>query len=441
MSIVTVTSTNPNLSYILSKNPATILEQKVPFERELRKGRVYGWFTNLNNSEFRLLFIDSPIDNSFGANEEFEYLDIGRYSNPYIPVLMIGAALNSAANKEHEQDTGEFNTSVTFTISCPLNILKRFNVMKDMNVEYELISDKHFQVVVSDTGVMKALNKAILICIIACLADDDVYVPLPEAGITKYLNVLNRADAPYYLRHLFVSRGISNRSLFEKLRSHIDTDTIHFEFGNTQVQRFSAIKKALLESKDFFNKTERVGSFLHDIGCGEMYNTFKFLNKYESIFAIDADQEVFEANEGRLKKKQVTTVTPVHTTAMAWAQTYSFTPEDDVLLSEVIEHMEKKEAQEFLVTLLKTDVNRVVITVPNKIFNTHYNIDDSETRHHDHKWEPTKLELIEFIAEILQDIGKENPQFKRSITFEDVGDSVKTAENGEQSVSLLVNIR
>ena len=99
MSILTVSSTNPNLSYIISKNPATILAEKKPFERDLRKGRVYGWFPKPDNTMFRLMFQDSPVDNSFGPNSDFEYLDVSRYSNPYIPIGMIKAALDSAVGK------------------------------------------------------------------------------------------------------------------------------------------------------------------------------------------------------------------------------------------------------------------------------------------------------------------------------------------------------
>jgi precorrin-6B methylase 2 len=420
MSTLTITSTNPNLSFILSKNPATILAEKKPFERELRQGRVYGWFTKPDNKQFRLLFLDAPATCSFGNREAFEYLDLSRYSNPYLPIMMIGNTLASASTKEHELDIDEFQTEVEFTIQCPVNILARFSEMQGIQVSYDLISDKHFKVKVTDSTVIKALNLVILVCVIACLADDDTYVPLPEAGITKYLNVLNRAKAPYYLRHLFVSRAISNRALFNKLVDLIQIDDMRFQFGNTQVQRLDAIKEALL------GVNKKKGESLIDIGCGELSHTVKLLGNYETITAFDGNEEIARINNLKIAKRKIENLTMIHQEIdAAWVNDNAgIFAGNDVLLSEVLEHREKAESMSLIKALMATEANRIVITVPNKSFNQYYNIDPDGFRHSDHKWEPTYLELTDFLLDCSSSSWK--------VEQKQIGDSV-----GGESVSLM----
>lgn len=423
MSILTVTSTNPNLSYILAKNPATILTEKKPFERELRKGRVYGWFTKPDNMEFRLMFQDSPIDNSFGPNADFEYLDVSRYSNPYIPIGMIKAALDSAASKEHELDAGDFKTSVSFRIQSPPGILFRFSQMAGMDMTYNVISNNHFLVEVRENTVIKALNVAIIICVIACLADWDTYVPLPEAGIAKYLTTLNRAQAPYYLRHLFVSRAISNRNLFTKLLPQIQTAGMNFQFGNTQVQRHDAIKEAL-----FNNPSTLVGEGLIDIGCGELYHSLKLADRYETVVGYEGNEEIVGKMTARLIKKEILNVSINHVEVdAAWINENSDLFEGkDVILSEVLEHREKEASIALVQALLKTKANNIVITVPNKDFNPYYSLTADEFRHSDHKWEPTRSEFEELIYNLNEEaIGR------WGCKMQNVGDTItEITENG-----------
>lgn len=427
MSILTVSSQNPNLSHILSKNPATIRTEKKPFERELRKGRVYGWFSKPDNSEFRLLFLDSPTETSFGNRQEFEYLDTSRYSNPYLPIMMINTALNSAASKDHELDTEGFETSVNFTLQCRPGIINRFQEMAGMRVEVANVSSNHHNVIVTCSGVQKALNMVILICMVACLADEDTYVPLAEAGVTKYLNVLNRAKAPYYLRHLIISRAITNRNLFNKLNDLIQVDGMSFKFGNTQVQRLDAIRSVL--------NTGTRGETLFDLGCGEMHHTMKLMSDYTSVICFDADEDLVQKNAAKLAKKQIENVVVMHKEVdVPWVvDNTDLVAGNDVLLAEVLEHREKTVSLELLKTLLQTEANKIVLTVPCADFNEYYGILEGEFRHPDHKWEPRFNEWIEFVNSAVGD----SESWDGYTSY--VGDTV-TTEKGTVGVSLITNL-
>lgn len=390
MTILKIASTNPFLSFILAKNPATIRTAKKPYERPLRKGKIYGWFSKANDSEFTLLFKDSDIENSFGKKEgEFEYLDITRYSSPYLPLMMINTALATATKEPHEKDTEEFVTTVTTTLKAPPRLVFRLFAGKDVEVEFFPATGNHVWIVtVRAKGVMQALGVMQMVCALASISDDDTHIPLPEEGIEKYLDVLNRIEAPYHLRHMFVSRAITNRSLFTKLLPKINAPGMSLKFGNTQIQRFDRIREILASGKR--------GEGLFDIGCGELNHTVKLAEEYDFVTAVDEDEDIHEKNSHRIKAKKLENVVAIkeHVDA-AWVKNIDLSfAGNDVLLSEVLEHMSQKDAFEVLAAVLETEANKVVVTVPCKEFNKFFDLDDAAIRHPDHKWEPTKEEWL-----------------------------------------------
>lgn len=426
MSIITIKSSNPDLSFILQKNPNTIAEQKKPFERELRKGKIYGWFTEPTNKEFRLLFLDSKVETSFSDREEFEYLDLTRYSNAYLPIMIITTTLDSAFTKVDEKDvpTGYYST-VTFTIEIPPRILRRFEKMVGFDLNVETVWGDHKRLTVCSNTVHKALNISTMICLVAAFQDEDTYVPLPEAGMKKYLNVLNRADAPYYMRHMFLSRAISNRSSFDKLKPLINTENFVFNFGDTQVQRFDAIKGILTgtgRQEELRKKT------LIDIGCGEMYHSIRLSRMYESVVGFEADEDIFEKNSAKIRNKGIENAVCVNTEITpTWViENESLLSGAHILLTEVVEHMDERVGLELVTELLKSPAEVVVITVPNKDFNYNYGMLEDEFRHPDHLWEPGWNDWQQFINKACLPLGED---FSKSWSVESkhIGDTVKTS--------------
>ena len=57
-------------------------------------------------------------------------------------------------------------------------------------------------------------------------------------------------------------------------------------------------------------------------------------------------------------------------------------------MTEVLEHMTRDRAESLLVSLLKSEARKIVVTVPNANFNKHYGLEGS-FRHDDHQFEPT----------------------------------------------------
>lgn len=425
MSIIKLVSDNPKFSHIIAKNPNTIREAKQPFMRELRAGKVYGWFEDYDAEApkvFKLMFVDSDINNSFAKNTEFEYLDMTRYSDAYLVIMMLSTALNSATKTPHEDDVGKFQCEIQFVAKAPRNLVTRFeNLLPEFTAT--AISQDHFNISYSSSSVLETLNMAMLFCAVVAVSNDDNPIPLPEAGIVKYLGVLNKAKAPYYLRHLFVSRAINNKDLFNKLVGSINTDTFFFTYGNTQLQRLNAIKLALAP-------VDRADNLI-DIGCGELSQSPKLLGShYSSIVGFDADKEIVETCERKIKHKKLEGILVHHQeVTRQWIEENDSVFEgSDILMSEIIEHMDKDSAQDLVLAAMRVIDKNLVITVPNGDFNKYYGIASDDVRHSDHKWEPTFDEFVDFICNTIKASG-----VNLVVNFKMVGDTVV---EGDKSISV-----
>ena len=405
MTILTVGSNNPAFSFVVSKNPATIRDSNTPFKRSVRKGVVYGWFTKPDDSEFRLWFKDHEHQSSFadGFSDEFEYLDRSRYGSPYAPIAIITECLGSASKEANELDVSDGTKSAYASTTI---LIANQAYLSRMIVQYAEIADITSEVLIGQTyysnltvrayTVHEALNILQTICIMQALADKNTYVPMKEDGLLKFSKVFNRACSPYFPRYLFEVRAIQNRDTFDKVKGDLEGAGMHFAFGDTRQQRFDAIREQLLGSK---------AETLLDIGCGEMFHALRLQKQYETIYAIDADEDMASNNEGKLKGRDIEGVVSIHSRVdLGWiADNQSLIENSDVLMTEVLEHIEKDESDQVLFQILASNPNRVVVTVPNQDFNVYYAIPDGEMRHDDHKWEPTFEEfsdsMVSFAAE------------------------------------------
>jgi hypothetical protein len=386
MSILTVGSDNPNFSFVISKNPATIRESNTPFKRKVRKGTVYGWFLQNTDQIFRLWFKDHDTETSFasGRSEEFEYLDRSRYGSPYLPIAIITDCLASAAKDETQLDIPEMGftayVETVIRVSSP-SFLNKMKVQYDAKGTHHLVlwnylygQDRYAKVKVFAPTVREVLNILQAICIMQVLNDTETYVPMNEAALLKFAKVFNRADSAYYPRYLFKMKAVNNRDTFDKVKEDLQGPGMEFVFGDTRQQRFDAIRAVLREN---------TAPELLDIGCGEMFFATRLAGMYDYTTAFDADEEITANNQGKIKGRGIENIDafPATEVDMEWVDLNSGLFEgNDVLMTEVLEHIEKIPAYETLGAILKAEPNRVVVTVPNKSFNQFYGLGDDEMR-------------------------------------------------------------
>jgi len=415
MGILTVSSTNPDLSYILQKNPATILAEKKPFRRSLRKGNLFGWFTNKDATEWRMFFKDSDIDTSFG-NQDFEYLDRSRYSSPQLPISIISEALRSASINRDEKDVDGFMATCKFSMEVKYRVMTRLiSSLGDTCMEVENPTDNEdgpWDVTIKAPTVHEVLNITQIVCVLACLADDDIYIPMKEDGVRKYLRTLLAAKMPYYVWHLFVSRAITSRGLFDKVKDQLDQSGFVLNYGNTQIHRHDAILAALEPSK---------ASNLVDVGCGEMFHSLKLVSKhYDYVLAVEADADLAAQNQNKIERRQlgeVLTCQHAEVDSKWVADNGGLIDGADVLLSEVLEHRPLQASLELVKALHVSDANYIVVTLPCLEFGKYYGLDEGEMRHPDHKWEAT-------LSSCLFHFGLPILPHNRSVEIKYIGDMV-----------------
>lgn len=404
-----IKSTNPQLSFILSKNPANQRANNAPFSKSLRKGKIHSWYTD-GDQEFHCLFIDSATETSLiNAKGDFEYLDRTRYASPYLPIATINELLRTAVRDRSEYDVDGFEHEASFIvlIANKRSASTFINSFPEGTIELtQLAGSLNKAVFKSNESIYHLLNLVQVFCVIQTVADENMYLPLDEAACLKYAKSAATIDAPYFIRYL-MTKMITSPKIFEAVRPVLEqhsTQQFKLNFGDTHQQRLNAILKVTTG-----------GDVLWDVGCGELRYTRKLAGKYGSVIAFDADEEICEANMSRLEKYRLENV--MIEGAITDDTIASHLPEDtdsfDILATEVIEHIEYEEALALLDKLNKLNFRKLVITVPNAEFNKHYKLEGF--RHDDHKWEPTQDEFKKLIW---------SKFYNRKFTIANLGDSV-----------------
>lgn len=397
MSVLTIGSHNPKFSWIISKNPATIREKGEPYKKEIRTGNAYGWFPE-GDQQFRLWFRDNPLTSSFadGIGAEFEYLDRTRYSAPYLPISLISQCLSTALKQHQEEDTDGFLSFLETTVEVRSqrtleHMTLHFNsedmAEKGYGFVAEHLAGHAYKVKVFGPSVHKMLNAALVIFLMFCVSSKGIYINLKGDIVEKYIKAINVIDAPYFIRYLFKRNVFSNRDTFLKNKSLLDTSEISLWHGDTLAQRKEAIFPHMDGQKQ-----------LIDIGCGELNYTIPLHSKYEQVLAFEADEELRQNMLGKLQGRQIENVTLNGTATPESIDECSLLFDGaDVLITEVLEHIDVKDAKKLVNAVLGTNFRRLVITVPNRDFNVNYLMDETKFRHDDHKWEMTAEEFESWI--------------------------------------------
>ena len=410
MAILDIYSENLDLSWIIFKNPETQKNQNKSFSRPLRKGLVDAWY--LNNKEFRLFFSDN--ENSFYKNTKNNYLNQGNYNCPYVYCSMLSEMLKSTMNKKQEKDIDCYN-KITIQ-SCLLTLPKISDsfehFFKDkVTIKKHLLAYKSYKIeFFGNVSLYYLLNLVQVFCLIQSLEDKNIYIDLSSGALEKYANNLKVIKAPYFITYLFISRCLTDPKEFQKVKNILEQDGWKLNFGNTQVQRFREIKKFI-----------QGGDTLHDIGCGELYYSRHFSTLYNKIYAWDADANIQNRNIRFLEKNNINNIILKNEFNVNSLDT--ILPKDDLLITEMLEHMPKEKALEVLREISKKQWRRLIITLPNKSFNKNYQM-NQEFRHDDHYWEPSYEDAVNFIEFVFKE--------KYDIICNRIGDTVDS-----ESVSTL----
>lgn len=416
MSIIKLTSENKYFSFIISKNPESGLSAK-----PLRKGVLFGYYTDGDESSYNIYFKDGSDEVSFPEyeGEEFEYLNSSRYNSASFLVSAIDDMLRSAfKSNEFSTPNGIKKDNGGCMSTLFINMIKIKNkryidafedYFPDFKIDAELINQNNYQITIRTTkSVFELLNFTSLFGIFNAIVNNEPNF-IGDDNIAKYIRCMNIIDAPYFLRYLFKIRFIKGMNTFKRniegfgvVKDELSKNKskkIEMTFGDTWQARQMAIEERL----DFKND-------IVDVGCGEgKYITrFSKFMKGKKYFAIDIDDEVRADAERRVKNKGLKDVKFYKSALEFWcSDDYEKNQVDrlDVICTEVIEHMPVEDAKVMMYDILGLPIDTLIVTTPDVRFNVNYFMEGM--RHDDHDWEPTKLEFQKFMSECLGACSKE----------------------------------
>lgn len=409
MSIVQLRSDNKDLSFIISKNPATGMISK-----SLRKGVIFGYYSENDPNSFNIYFKDGSDEVSFPSyeGEDYEYLNVSRFNSASFVVSAIDEMLRSAfKSNEYKTPSGDQvdngGAKSVFVINMIYvnneRYIKAFeDYFPDYKVEAKVVTGKNYQVTITtEKSIYELLNFASLFGIFNAIVNNEPMF-IADDNIAKYIGCMNIIDAPYFLRYLFKIRFIRSMKTFDKFQEELSknsTKKIDMKFGDTWQARQMSIEDRL----DFQRP-------IIDVGCGEGKYISRF-NKYMKnfkYFAIDVDPDELDKAKRRVKTRSLKNVEFFESTSQLWAQADNI-PEVkekvDIICSEVIEHMPVEDAKVLMSDILSFNINTLIVTTPDVRFNDNYFM--TGMRHDDHDWEPTKQEFEDFMKDCFKSVSKE----------------------------------
>ena len=383
MAFLIIESDNKDLSYVLVKNPDSGMAAKM-----LRDGVVYGWF---NNESYHMYFDDDPASDSFNSNE-FSYLGMSRFVSPVVYQQMISKLLHSAVmahEASSEYDIESKNKIVLETVECKSkSMLGHLKKHLPVNVDYDYnefidaykITFSHDKITLSEL-----LNTTILSCLLMSGEDGVQMTQINDSFLLKYIGIINKLELPYFFRYLFSRNYLGNKQMFEKYGHLLETDNIKLSRGDTSFQRLRSIEKMLEHQYP-----------LLDVGCGEGMYALNLSKKSPFKYtAVDINEDLISILAKKAKSRDLDIDVSNSIDNVNRNNVY------DILLVEVIEHMDINEAKKLVTDIRDTiDFNNMFITTPNKAFNVNYLLNENEYRHDDHSFEFNSSEFDQFISEI-----------------------------------------
>jgi 2-polyprenyl-3-methyl-5-hydroxy-6-metoxy-1,4-benzoquinol methylase len=424
--ILTLSSTNPDLSYVIKKNP-----NGLPVVRPLRDGYLFGWYPKtedgiINPQLYVIYFYDSPEACSFqmaGKGNETKYVNGGQYCSPLIITGAQTEILSSALQKKDEHDVSHTHTLTIsgFWIKNMHIFQALLETFQEIRADLKPIVGEMFQLEMNYHGSLYDFMSIIsLISILTALSNGES-IRINDMAIEKYAKLLDRSTTGkvaydgWYLRYIFKKRTHTTKKYLHLL----NTPRIQMTCGNTTDARCEFISENLPN----FNM-----DFL-DIGCGpdlpvqrmihRQWND-KSLSKHE-YHLVDSDPKIRD----RLVNRGFLCYESIH-------EFYDRNPDFDgcIIMTEVVEHNTEEDAARIVQYAISHHPALIFISTPNFAFNQFFisntrlkaSSSSSETvvkqyRHDDHQWEMTFEEFQIWLSKVAADTPYD-------IQFMGIGDSV-----------------
>ena len=399
MAYLQLKSTNPSLSYILKKNPASGL-----FARSMRKGTLFGFYSLDDVQTYNVFFKDAPNEISYPEfkDQEFEYINATRYNSTQFVLNALSELFRDAFKKPQELDVDGHTSSVLLNLVClsSKRTLDTFthHFQEECQIDAEQVSHKHYRMTFTTTrSIYYLLNLVNLFSTFNVIRSKTEFLFVDDETVEKYFQCLAAIDAPYFIRYEFKTHLLRGQRRFEKYQSLLENSKRYpmaLKSGDSVEMRMDVITSYLN-----FNAS------VIDIGCGEGRYIWKIAPKLAhgaKYHAIDIDQDCLESVSHKVRVRELTNV-------FTYPSLDAFETSDalgdsttgyDIILTEVIEHMSVPEATALVKRCLAfPKLRSLILTTPNKDFNHFYFDEEDGVRHCDHKFEFTAEEFMNWLQE------------------------------------------
>jgi 2-polyprenyl-3-methyl-5-hydroxy-6-metoxy-1,4-benzoquinol methylase len=424
MGLIKLQSTNPKFSFLIRKNPSRGLIVKPH-----RQGLLYGYFPVSDQGQYLVYFRDRFNQLSYKAtpDAQFEYLDALRYTSPEIPLHVIRECFRTVYTVHQEDDCEGFEhvfTALAVKIDANRERLERFTRYFDgLEVELKPIAAKTHQLVIkTGSSIYRLLNFANLLFTFIASTNND-HFEIHESQLENQLRSAGVLDADYYIRYLLNSKMVRNREVFNRVKPLLEQSQRHrleMVYGNTAEQRREFIRSLLSFNCDIV-----------DIGCGEGAYAIPFAKKLRSsreqpppqYYALDIDEACLKALKRRAERSELNHLR-IFGDFDELTKDLASDRRCDVIVTEVVEHMERAEGQRLIKRILR-EINwgKIILTTPNFEFNQFY-LMDHKFRHDDHTWEATRQEFKVYLEEVLSDPEVSLDPSTYGLSYLEIGDRV-----------------
>lgn len=419
--ILKIKSNNDYLLDILFKNPDT--DYGLYF-KTLKNGQIVG--NAVNKHYYEVVFQDTKYSY---LPEESNQIDYQSYCTPlavlHICNELFGHILKGKTEfsekviKWLDITQGEADTA-TCTIEIPSFYIDsnwfrngRFLPSKyfgGVNVQQQ--TNRIFDLTITAKSVFEAFNLLALVALFTHVTNDyRVHTYIDDQLAQKYGRILtNIENVPYFVFYLFIMKAVKSENQFKELKPVFETYLETYGLKANLV-----LQGTYLQRIHYIVNQLELNIPILDIGCGEFTYYKKMMAKeYKApYYAVDKDTQFERLSENIARRYDEDNLIFYNS-----LEQFTSNEEVNILLTEVIEHNPKEEADILIKKALSYNFNKLIITTPNVEFNRFYNM-DSEFRHDDHQFELTRKEFEELIENCIPDIEGE---FK--VEFFQLGDNL-----------------
>lgn len=381
MAFLQVTSSNPQISFIWKKNPASGMNI-IPH----KSGHLCGWYSK-DGQSYNVFFKDQVKANSYGDQD---YNDTLQYSSPLFVLDALNLFFSENIKKVNDKDTLGFNHSVFVNLVSYANQNLINNFIKqfpDYVFEVEEIGHVKRIKISTQKTMGELINLTAVLFALFELRKTELYVD--SSLLIKYLHCLNRINAPYFVRYLFKMYLLRNHKDFTECKGILENGQYELTFGDNYLSRVHTTLNHLDHALPVV-----------DIGCGEG----KFMNfiapKVPAYLGFDKDLEVLKIAEQKILKNELSSAKVFKDESGFKNAIKELKNGFNGLLIEVIEHMPLDKAKELIIeTATLPNLKKLIITTPDRDFNKNYLI--SGFRHDDHHYELTFSEFKDLINSLI----------------------------------------